>query len=121
MIYEYELGRDPETNTLVKRIKSVNYPDLIPAFSHATSHLNMMIDVPFWMAEVLTEDWEGLFLHPLKARYQAEKDEEALRILDFLDSWIKRNIYAEVDGSQQDYNVRLHRGHVVEQRVKPIE
>ena len=115
-IYKYEWKRDPETGTLIKdRVKTI-YPALEKALSYALSHLNMVIDIPFYYGEYLIEYWEGMFYNPLELTY--EDDGEALYVLDVLDSVFRRNIMAAIDGSHQDYNVKMAGAHrVTEHRV----
>lgn len=122
LIYEYVWVRDKETDTLVKTVDKVNYPELVPAFSFATSHLNMMINIPIWMGEVIMEDWEGNFKDPLELYYKARNDSTALGIIDFLDRWMHRNTQATIDGAQQDYNIKMQGNYrTIEQRVRRDE
>ena len=92
------------------------YPKILNAYAWAASHLNKNLNIPQHIAYWLMEEWEGKFLDPLELEYG--DNGELITLLDAIDSILKRNLVESIDGSGQNYNIKMAGGHrTIEQVV----
>ena len=92
------------------------YPDILHAYAFAASHLNMNLNIPQHIAYWMMEEWEGKHYDPLEMKY--EDNHVVMTLLDSIDSIIKRNLVESIDGSGQNYNIKMAGGHrTVEQII----
>jgi len=108
ILYIYQLK--DTVNGQVLTITDVKYPPLEKAYSYAGSHLNNIMNYRWTQAQGEILFFEGLFYDPLSLYYN--DNPEALQCLDAIYLMFRRAIMGgAVDGSHQDYNVKMSHGH----------
>lgn len=96
LLYRWEDVENPETGNKELRPIEILYPDLHNAAGYALSHLNMVMNYNWEESRAVLLGWRGGYLTPLQVKYR--RDDDALTILNALDSVITRNILGGSSG-----------------------